>query len=58
MDQTALIRELGASLGQLLEQVYQMQGMFNDEDGAIRRAVEDAEEAEAHAGAYLSSLRD
>lgn len=34
-----------AALGQLLEQVYQMQGMFLDEDGAIARAVADAEEA-------------
>ena len=34
-----------AILGQLLEQVYQMQGMFPDEDGAIARAVADAEEA-------------
>ena len=34
-----------AALGQLLDQVYQMQGMFDDEDGAIERAVKDAEEA-------------
>lgn len=34
-----------AALGQLLEQVYQMQGMFPDEDGSIARAVADAEEA-------------
>ena len=38
-------RELRAALGQLLEQVYQMQGMFDDEDGAIARAIEDAEDA-------------
>lgn len=34
-----------AALGQLLEQVYQMQGMFSDDDGAIQRAVDDAEKA-------------
>lgn len=34
-----------AALGQLLDQVYQMQGMFPDEDGAIARAVADAEMA-------------
>lgn len=43
--------ELKAALGQLLEQVYQMQGMFPDEDGAIARAVADAEAAyENHQG--------
>lgn len=38
-------RELAAALGQLLEQVYQMRGLFDDEDGAIARAVQDAEQA-------------
>jgi len=41
----AVENEASAALGQLLEQVYQMQGMFRDEDGAIARAVEDAEAA-------------
>lgn len=36
-------REVRAALAQLLEQVYQMQGMFDDSDGAIQRAVDDAE---------------
>lgn len=36
---------LRAALGQLLDQVHQMQGLFDDEDGAIARAVADAEEA-------------
>lgn len=39
------VKDARAALGQLLEQVYQMQGMFPDEDGAIARAVADAEEA-------------
>jgi len=37
--------ELAAALDGLLQQTYQMRGMFGDEDGAIVRAVEDAEEA-------------
>lgn len=37
--------ECRAALGQLLEQVYQMHGLFPDDDGAIQRAVEDAEAA-------------
>ena len=35
--------ELAAALSGLLEQVYQMQGLFDDEDGAIAVAVADAE---------------
>lgn len=38
-------RELAAALNGLLDQVYQMQGMFDDSDGAIQRAVDDAEAA-------------
>lgn len=38
-------RELKAALGQLLEQVYQMQGLFDDEDNTIQNAINDAEEA-------------
>jgi hypothetical protein len=56
--QNEIMGELLAALQNLLEQVYQMQGMFDDEDGTIRNAVEDAEEAEERALAYRSSLRD
>ena len=56
-EQDKLIRELTASLGQLLEQVYQMQGLFDDEDGTIQNTIDDAEEAEAHGDAHLSALR-
>lgn len=48
-----VVRELNASLGNLLEQVYQMQGMFTDEDGTIQAAIDDAENAEAVALKYL-----
>lgn len=34
-----------AALEGLLEQVYQMRGMFDDSDGAIQRAVIDAQDA-------------
>ncbi len=37
------ISELRGALSALLDQVYQMRGMFSDEDGAIDRAVSDAE---------------
>jgi len=50
--------ELTAALGALLTQVYQMQGMFDDSDGAISRAVEYAEEAEAHGLAHLSAVKE
>lgn len=38
-----LTRSAKAQLADLLHQVYQMQGIFNDEDGSIQRAVEAAE---------------
>ena len=38
-----LKRSAKAQLAQLLHQVYQMQGIFNDDDGSIQRAVEAAE---------------
>ncbi|MFZ3211758.1 MAG: hypothetical protein WA188_09595 [Terriglobales bacterium] len=38
-------QELAAALDGLLQQVYQMRGMFGDEDRAIARAVKDAEDA-------------
>jgi hypothetical protein len=52
-DPDTVIRELNASLGQLLEQVYQMQGLFNDDDETIQRAVDDAQNAEDMAREYL-----
>ena len=38
------IRELAAALGQLLDQVAQMRGLFPDDD-ALDRAIDDAEKA-------------
>jgi hypothetical protein len=41
--------ELAAALQSLLEQAYQMRGMFSDDDGAIGNAILDAESAlESH----------
>ena len=39
----ALTRSAKAQLADLLDQVYQMQGLFRDEDGSIRRAIAAAE---------------
>lgn len=41
----AAYNDMRAALGELLEQVYQMQGMFDDDDGAIAAAIDDAEKA-------------
>lgn len=41
--QRLTIQSANACMGRLLEQVYQMQGMFDDKDGAIASAVEEAE---------------
>ena len=38
------IRELAAALGQLLDQIEQMRGLFPDDD-ALDRAIDDAEKA-------------
>ncbi len=47
IDDTTAMAELTksakAQLADLLHQVYQMQGIFNDDDGSIQRAVEAAE---------------
>jgi len=43
--------ELRGALSNLLEQVYQMRGLFDDEDGAIAAAVEGAERALARINA-------
>jgi hypothetical protein len=40
-----ITQELVGSLAGLLEQVYQMRGMFPDEDRTIANAVKDAEDA-------------
>lgn len=37
--------ELAAALRNVLDQTYQMQGMFSDEDRTIADAIADAEEA-------------
>ena len=39
------LTECRAALGNLLHQVYQMQGLFADSDGTIREAISDAEKA-------------
>jgi len=44
-NESELLRDVRAALDGLLTQVYQMQGMFDDEDGNIADAVPDAEEA-------------
>ncbi len=38
-------QDMRDALEQLLEQVYQMQGLFDDDDGEIQRAVDAAEKA-------------
>lgn len=43
IDDAPIIRSAQAQLGDLLEQVYQMKGLFSDEDGRIQQAIEDAE---------------
>lgn len=37
--------ELSAALSGLLEQVHQMRGMFDDEDGTIQAAIDDSDAA-------------
>jgi hypothetical protein len=44
MSDAEKIRELAACLGQLLDQIDQLQGLFPDDD-ALRRAIDDAEKA-------------
>ena len=39
----AVVLSAQAQLEDLLGQVYQMEGMFDDDDGEIERAIEDAE---------------
>lgn len=41
----SVVHELGAALGGCIEQIGQMKGMVGDEDGAIQRALDDAEHA-------------
>lgn len=45
MSDAEAILALRAALGQLVEQAQQMAGLFPDEDGAIERAMNDAEVA-------------
>ncbi|MGI9504282.1 MAG: hypothetical protein ACR2RE_14640 [Geminicoccaceae bacterium] len=42
---TDTIQDLRSALGNLLEQAYQMQGMFPDEDSTISNAITDGEDA-------------
>jgi hypothetical protein len=42
--------DLVAEIGNLLEQVEQMRGLFSDEDGAIQAAIDSAEKALAALG--------
>jgi hypothetical protein len=44
MSDAEKIRELAACLGQLLDHLYQLQGLFPDDD-ALCRAIDDAEKA-------------
>lgn len=44
MNDADRIHELAAALGQLLDQVAQMRGLFPDDD-ALTRAIDDAEKA-------------
>lgn len=43
VDDAPIIRSAKAQLGDLIEQINQMSGMFDDDDGAIENAVTDAE---------------
>jgi ABC-type transporter Mla subunit MlaD len=45
MSDAEAIQALRAALGQLVEQAQQMAGLFPDEDGAIERAMSDADAA-------------
>lgn len=50
-----IIRGLQAVLAQCTDQIAQMQGMFDDEDGTIRNALDEAEEMQQKASRYLRS---
>lgn len=56
-DAPGLVRDLRAEVGNLLEQMHQMKGMFSDADGAIQSAMSDAESTCARATAYLERVR-
>lgn len=38
------MNEAEAIIRNLLEQIYQMKGMFDDEDGTIEQAIQEAED--------------
>lgn len=57
-DPGKVIYELVAALNGCLHQISQMRGMFNDEDGTIQAAVDDADEALDMADAYLKVKPD
>lgn len=60
MHSASMARETAcrAALGQLLDQVEQMKGLFPDEDGAIARAMADAEAALNSTGVEVSNPID
>jgi hypothetical protein len=51
------LREARAALSNCTDQIEQMQGMFDDSDGAIANALADAEKAEHDAGAALLAFK-
>lgn len=53
-----MIRDLRAQMNNCVEQMQQMQGMFNDEDGQIQQAIDDAEEMDAKATAFVSAATE
>jgi len=51
-----VILQLQEALDSQATQISQMKGMFDDSDGAIERALEEAEEADTRAFRFLSAL--
>lgn len=51
------LREARAALSNCTDQIEQMQGTFDDADGAIASALADAERAEHNAGAALLAFK-
>lgn len=49
--------ELAGALSACLDQIHQMKGMFNDEDGAIQRAIASGEEVLAKYRTEQAGLR-
>jgi len=51
-----IIRGLQAALAQCTDQMAQMKGMFDDDDSAIERALEEAEEMQQKASRFLGEV--